>query len=121
MVAPDSFFPKKPEMRLSAFLSIACSFASPIQFLDFWTESDVFAIRIQRSLPSDKGDTFWKNYDNVRQAIEFYQDSGPCDYFMQDPSFELVEEKAFSKDLSLRLAHYAALSVFQRLAFSTSL
>ena len=108
-------------MKLSAFLSIACSFASPIQFLDFWTESDVFAIRIQRSLPSDKGDTFWKNYDNVRQAIEFYQDSGPCDYFMQDPSFELVEEKAFSKDLSLRLAHYAALSVFQRLAFSTSL
>ena len=88
-------------MKLSVFLSISKGFASPIQFLDFWTESDVFAIRIQRSLPSDKGAAFWKDYNNVRQAMEFYQDSGPCDYFMQDPSYDRIEEKAFGKHLSV--------------------
>ena len=65
-------------MKLSAFLSISKGFASPIQFLDFWTESDVFAIRIQRSLPSDKGAAFWKDYNNMVKL----QIKGPvfCEY-----------------------------------------
>ena len=89
-------------MKLSAFLRISSSFATPIQFIDFWTESDVFAMRIQSSFPSEeKGDEFSVEYQNVRQAMEFYQDSGSCDYFFQNPSFELVDVATFDEDQSI--------------------
>ena len=89
-------------MKLLAFLGVSSSFATPIQFIDFWTESDVFAMRIQREFSSESdGNHFWSSYNNVRQAMEFYQDSGACDYFFQNPTFELVDIQAYDADLSI--------------------
>ena len=59
-------------------------------------------MRIQSSFPSEeKGDEFSLEYENVRQAMEFYQDSSSCDYFFQNPSFELVDVAAFDEDQSI--------------------
>ena len=89
-------------MKLLAFLGVSSFFATPIQFIDFWRESDVFAMRIQREFPSESAkNTFWSYYSDVRKSMEFYQDSGACDYFFQNPTFELVDVKAFNDDLSV--------------------
>ena len=73
-----------------------------MQLVDFWRENDVFTMLIQRSFSTEKkGDEFWANYEKARKTMEFYQNSGSCDYFFQDPTFELVEIEAYRYDLSI--------------------
>ena len=85
-------------MKLSFLSTILSGFqAAPadiVQFIDFWTENDVFALQIQRQFSTEEeGTSFWSHYRAIRGVMEFYQNHGDCDYFFQNPSFELVEEK----------------------------
>ena len=92
------------KMKVSLFLTISSVFGSPVepvQFIDFWTENDVFALQIRQQFSTEaEQDSFWTEYDTIRKVMEFYQNSGDCDYFFQNPSFDEVEEEEFDEDLS---------------------
>ena len=89
-------------MRISPFLLFSSSLSSPIQFLDFWRGTDVFALQIEKAFPSvEAGQSFWSEYSKVRGTMEFYQNEGDCDYFFQNPSFEEVTVSEFDGDLSI--------------------
>ncbi|CAG5081097.1 Oidioi.mRNA.OKI2018_I69.PAR.g9786.t1.cds [Oikopleura dioica] len=77
-------------MKILPFLSVLAGSgeAGP---LDFWTESDIFAYRVQKSIQK-KGiaNRFIKKYDQVRDAMRWFQDEGVCDSDVSSPSYEPV-------------------------------
>ena len=92
-------------MKILNFLTISTGFGNPIepaQFLDFWIKTDIFAFQIQRQFSTnEEKSSFSSNYNAIRNVMEFYQDSGDCDYFFQHPTFEVVEELSYDGNLSL--------------------
>ena len=89
-------------MKILAFLRVSTCFGNPVepaQFIDFWTENDIFALQIQMKLASNEQASFMSNYNKIRKVMEFYQDSGDCDYFFQNPSFDAVDERKFDANL----------------------
>ena len=67
-------------MKILNFLTISTSLGNPvepIQFLDFWTENDIFAFQIQRQFSTNEDkSSFSTNYNAIRNVMEFYQDTG---------------------------------------------
>ena len=91
-------------MRASTILSIfySSTFGGPIQLISFWQETDFFALQIQNAFrTAEAARQFSFAYDRVREVMEFYQDTGDCDYSFSNPTFELVEAFAFDRDLPL--------------------
>ncbi|CAG5081118.1 Oidioi.mRNA.OKI2018_I69.PAR.g9791.t1.cds [Oikopleura dioica] len=77
-------------MKISPFLTIL-SVSAEAGPLDFWTESDIYAYRVQKSIQK-KGiaNRFIKKYDQVRDAMRWFQDEGVCDSVVSSPSYEPV-------------------------------
>ena len=88
-------------MKFSAAFLAGLSRADPVQFLDFWTETDIFAFRIQDAV-SDvvKGNMFFRKYENVRQVLQHYQNDGDCESVLSDPSYAQINVKTFDDKLS---------------------
>merc|ERR1719223_1807765 len=88
-------------MKFSAVFLAGLSRAEPVQFLDFWTETDVFAFQIQDAV-SDvvKGNRFFRKYKNLRQVLQHYQNSGDCEGDLSDPTYARVNVATFDEKLN---------------------
>jgi hypothetical protein len=87
-------------LALFTFSTCCGNPVEPAQFLDFWTENDIFALRIQQQFSKiHEQASFMSNYRKIRKVMEFYQESGDCDYFFQNPSFAAVHESKFDANL----------------------
>lgn len=88
-------------MKFSAVFLAGLSRADPVQFLDFWSESDVFAFQLQNAV-SDvvKGNRFYRKYKNLRQVLQHYQNEGECEGDLSDPTYERVNVKTFDEKLN---------------------
>ena len=88
-------------MKVSAaFLAGFCR-AEPVQFLDFWTETDIFAFQIQNAI-SDvvKGNAFLRKYENVREVLQHYQNGGNCASHLSNPTYAHVSVATFDEILN---------------------
>ena len=88
-------------MKLSAAFLAGLGRADPVQFLDFWKESDVFAVQIDNALAELKqGRVFYRKYKNLKNVLQYYQNKGICEGGHSDPSYELVNMKSFDEKLN---------------------
>ena len=88
-------------MRLITSFLACLVHAGPTQkqFLDFWKETDVFALQIQDVLVS--GRRFDINYDKLRKATEYYQSEGVCHSQFTNPSYEEIAVTTFDEQLNV--------------------
>jgi len=85
-------------MRLSAAFLAGLGRADPVQFLDFWKESDVFALQINNEL--GRARVFYKKYTNLKKVLQHYQNEGDCEGGHSDPTYERVNMKSFDERLN---------------------
>jgi hypothetical protein len=88
-------------MRLITSFLACLVHAGPTQkqFLDFWKETDVFALQIHDVLVS--GRRFGFIYNNLRKATEYYQSEGDCDSQITNPSYEEIPVMTFDEQLNV--------------------
>ena len=88
-------------MKLSAAFLAGLGHADPVQFLDFWKESDVFAVQIDNAIAELKqGRVFYRKYKNLKTVLQYYQNKGICEGGHSDPSYEVVNMKSFDEKLN---------------------
>ena len=88
-------------MRLITSILACLVHAGPVQvqFLDFWKETDVFALQIQDALVS--GRRFEFIYNNLRKATEYYQSEGDCNSQFTNPSYQEIAVMTFDEQLNV--------------------
>ena len=94
------------EQFLASFLALhGAKFArADFQFIEFWEAADEYASELFSALGAASkkhASAFDNRYERAKRAVEFYQDSGPCDSGFTNPSYEPVEMRSFDTRASL--------------------
>ena len=76
------------EMKLLPFLAFLGSSRAGPSFLDFWKESDFFALQVRDQISKNGlGNRFLKAYKEVREVSAFYQSAGLCQSTISSPTY----------------------------------
>ena len=78
-------------MKLLPFLAFLGSSRAGPSFLDFWKESDLFALQVRDQISKNGlGNRFLKAYKGVREVSAFYQSDGLCQSTISSPTNSAV-------------------------------
>ena len=88
-------------MKLSAAFLAGLGRADPVQFLDFWKETDVFALQINNAVAElGEGRVIYRKYKLLKKVLQHYQNEGDCEGGHSDPTYEQVNLTSYDERLN---------------------